>query len=247
MSFRVVGVLGPKGANMMGFDQDDILLAPWTTIKFRLGGTTMSNATAATQPSASGSAAATSSLTSVNTLSNLYPNSTTLYSTPTTSEQADTPQPCRFVNVDQILCKAASLEDIPGAIKQITDLLRERHRIRPQPNGEFIDDFNIRDMTEITRRMEEQANMMTMLLIAVALISLIVGGVGIMNIMLVSVTERTREIGLRMAVGAGPAYPAAISYGGGGAVPVGRGRGDRHGPAGFVARSPLRPLSHRRS
>jgi ABC-type antimicrobial peptide transport system permease subunit len=83
-------------------------------------------------------------------------------------------------------------------MRQINALLRERHRIRP---GE-ADDFNIRDMTEQTRALASTSTLMTNLLLSVALISLIVGGVGIMNIMLVSVTERTREIGLRMSVGA---------------------------------------------
>jgi ABC-type antimicrobial peptide transport system permease subunit len=94
---------------------------------------------------------------------------------------------------------AAKSEDrIPDAIRQITQLLHERHRIRAgQP-----DDFNIRDMTEMTKTLASTTSLMTNLLLCVALISLVVGGVGIMNIMLVSVTERTREIGLRMAVGA---------------------------------------------
>jgi len=93
---------------------------------------------------------------------------------------------------------AVSRDTVGAAIEGITALLRERHRLASEePN-----DFNIRDMAEITRAMSSTATMMTRLLLAVALISLIVGGVGIMNIMLVSVTERTREIGLRMAVGA---------------------------------------------
>jgi ABC-type antimicrobial peptide transport system permease subunit len=83
-------------------------------------------------------------------------------------------------------------------MRQITELLHERHRIR---QGE-LDDFNLRDMTEMTKAMSSTTMLMTRLLLCVALISLAVGGVGIMNIMLVSVTERTREIGLRMAVGA---------------------------------------------
>jgi ABC-type antimicrobial peptide transport system permease subunit len=77
-------------------------------------------------------------------------------------------------------------------------VLRERHRIR----NDDPDDFNIRDMAELTRTLSTTTKLMTNLLLAVAMISLVVGGVGIMNIMLVSVTERTREIGLRMAVGA---------------------------------------------
>jgi ABC-type antimicrobial peptide transport system permease subunit len=84
------------------------------------------------------------------------------------------------------------------AIRQITSLLRQRHRL---PEGR-PDDFRIRDLTEISQALASTSRVMTNLLLCVALISLVVGGVGIMNIMLVSVTERTREIGIRMAVGA---------------------------------------------
>ena len=137
----------------------------------------------------------------VNSLNQLYPNpsgQTQVYAMPSASEQADTPQPIRFTNVDQILVAAASPEAIPTTLRQITQLLHERHRIcSGQP-----DDFNIRDMTEMTKALSSTSTLMTQLLLCVALISLVVGGVGIMNIMLVSVTERTREIGLRMAVGA---------------------------------------------
>ena len=135
----------------------------------------------------------------MNTLNQIYPSTqTNLIRCPRPPRQADTPQPVRFTNVDQILAAARSTPDIPAAIQQITQILRERHRISP---GE-PDDFNVRDMTEMTKALSSTATMMTKLLLAVALISLVVGGVGIMNIMLVSVTERTREIGLRMAVGA---------------------------------------------
>jgi ABC-type antimicrobial peptide transport system permease subunit len=136
--------------------------------------------------------------TEVNSLSELYPGSSPLYPIPSANQLANTPQPVRFTNVDQILVKAASADETRLAIRQITDLLRERHRIRP---GQ-ADDFNIRDMTEMARAQVSTSEMLGMLLLVVALISLVVGGVGIMNIMLVSVTERTREIGLRMAVGA---------------------------------------------
>jgi ABC-type antimicrobial peptide transport system permease subunit len=192
VAFRVVGVLTPKGANMMGMDQDDIVIAPWTTIKYRVSGSTLANVN---QSAASGSSS------TVNTLNQLYPNSQqNLYPVPSNTQQADTPQPVRFANVDQIMSAAGSSAQIPAAIRQITTLLRERHRIRP---GES-DDFTIRDMTEMTRAMSSTTSLMTKLLLAVAMISLVVGGVGIMNIMLVSVTERTREIGLRMSVGAEP-------------------------------------------
>jgi ABC-type antimicrobial peptide transport system permease subunit len=91
-----------------------------------------------------------------------------------------------------------SPQEVPLAIRQITALLRERHRLRDgQP-----DDFRIRNLTEISETIAATGKMMTNLLLCVALISLVVGGVGIMNIMLASVKERTREIGLRMAVGA---------------------------------------------
>ena len=128
---------------MMGMDQDDIVLAPWTTIKYRVSGAQMANA----NQSAAAAANTGGTSTAINTLSNLYPGTTALYTVPSATQLANTPQPVRFTNVDQILVKAASAEEIPQAIDQITGLLRERHRIRA---GE-IDDFNIRDMTEITK------------------------------------------------------------------------------------------------
>ena len=191
--FKVIGVLRKKGANMMGMDQDDILLAPWTTIKYRV--------VASSLAAANQSATNTSSSTEVNTLSKIYPNiQQNLYPVPSATEQADVPQPVRFTTVDQILAAARSSSQIPSAIQQITMLLRERHHLRvTDPN-----DFNVRDMTEITKAMSSTTELITKVLLYVAMISLVVGGIGIMNIMLVSVTERTREIGLRMAVGAEP-------------------------------------------
>jgi ABC-type antimicrobial peptide transport system permease subunit len=194
VSFKVVGVLSRRGANMMGLDQDDILLAPWTAIKYRVAGLSASTA------NQSSAALNTDPSQKVNTLTQLYPgaSSTPLYPVPSATQAADTPSPVRFANVDQILVRAASTKDIPTAIRQVTELLHERHRIKPgQP-----DDFNIRDMTEMTKALGSTSQTMTRSLLFVALVSLLVGGVGIMNIMLVSVTERTREIGLRMAVGA---------------------------------------------
>jgi ABC-type antimicrobial peptide transport system permease subunit len=192
VAFTVIGVLERKGANMMGTDQDDVILAPWTTIKYRVTGASLANpnqSSTTTDPNA------------VNTLNQLYPvTQQSLYPVPSSAEQADTPQPVRFANVDQIIAAARSAPQIPAAIQQITTILRERHHLRPGAD----DDFNIRDMTEITKAMTSTTELMTTLLLCVAMISLVVGGVGIMNIMLVSVTERTREIGLRMAVGAEP-------------------------------------------
>ena len=193
VSFRVVGVLRGKGANMMGMDQDDILLAPWTTIKYRVVGSTLANVNQSSAASGSGTGSV------VNSLNNLYPSTQlNLYPLPSASQAANTPLPVRFTNVGHILVSAQSANELPLAMRQITALLRERHRLDP---GE-ADDFNIRDMTEQTRALASTSVLMTNLLLSVALISLIVGGVGIMNIMLVSVTERTREIGLRMSVGA---------------------------------------------
>lgn len=99
-----------------------------------------------------------------------------------------------------IYAKAVSLEAIPQATEQIKSLLRQRHRIAQGQE----DDFTVMDLTQMLKTAEESAKTMSILLGAIASVSLIVGGIGIMNIMLVSVTERTREIGIRMAVGAKP-------------------------------------------
>ncbi|MDZ4340619.1 MAG: FtsX-like permease family protein, partial [candidate division NC10 bacterium] len=89
-------------------------------------------------------------------------------------------------------------EVIPEAVEQMTVLLRQRHRLQPWQE----DDFTVRNLSEVFAAQEESARTMSLLLGAIASVSLLVGGIGIMNIMLVSVTERTREIGIRMAVGA---------------------------------------------
>src|SRR6266540_2966715 len=108
---------------------------PWTTIKYRVSGSSLANVNQ--------SAASAQNATVVNSLNQIYPNSQRdLYPVPSTTEQADTPQPVRFANVDQILAAARTSSQIPNAIQDITALLRERHHIRP---GES-DDFSIRDM-----------------------------------------------------------------------------------------------------
>ncbi|MBI2294714.1 MAG: ABC transporter permease [Betaproteobacteria bacterium] len=101
-------------------------------------------------------------------------------------------------SVGSVSIKVRDGEDMKEAEEQIRSLLRQRHRL--QPGAE--DDFNLRNLSEVLQAREESSRVMTLLLAAVASVSLLVGGIGIMNIMLVSVTERTREIGLRMAVGA---------------------------------------------
>jgi putative ABC transport system permease protein len=141
--FRIVGVLEKKGANMMGEDQDDVILLPYTTVEQRI------------------------------------------YRT-------------KFNNVAAALVSAKSQKGVPQAIEEIRQLLLERHRIAPGNPA----DFTVENMAEIMASMQKVMGVLTLFLMMVAAISLVVGGVGIMNIMLVSVTERTREIGIRMAVGA---------------------------------------------
>ncbi len=100
--------------------------------------------------------------------------------------------------VRSIMVKAVSTNQLSAAENQIKDLLRQRHRIGPNQE----DDFTVRNLTQMMQMAEQASNVMSLLLAAIAGVSLLVGGIGIMNIMLVSVTERTREIGIRMAVGA---------------------------------------------
>jgi macrolide transport system ATP-binding/permease protein len=191
VSLRVVGVLGRKGATMMGDDQDDIVLAPWSTIKYRISGARTAGAKAAVISSSS-------NLEKLNSLQNPYPGTVAPYPVQSAVQKANTPQHVRFETVDVIIVKGVSSSRTKEALNEITALLHERHRIRDDQE----DDFTVRDMADIIAAMTSMSNMMAGLLLILAMISLAVGGVGIMNIMLVSVTERTREIGLRMAVGA---------------------------------------------
>jgi ABC-type antimicrobial peptide transport system permease subunit len=191
VTMKVVGVLEAKGANMMGRDQDDYVLVPWTTVKYRLSGS---------RDSLTANVASVT-ISQSNTPSQVFPSQAVqLYPQPTTGQMADFPMMTRFTDLDDIWVSAASTQEVPAAIRQITSLLRERHRLQE----ETPDDFRVRDLAEISEALAATGRMMTNLLLGVAMISLLVGGVGIMNIMLVSVTERTREIGLRMAVGARP-------------------------------------------
>lgn len=185
--FRVIGVLPRKGANMMGMDQDDTVIIPWKTLRNRLsrsggGATTSSNSSEASSAT-----------------DDIYPTkSTSTYPARDSVQAANYPLPVRFNNVNQITVSAKTPEQVPDAIAQITQVLRRRHRIPEDGESDFI----VRDMSEMLKTMTATSGLMTSLLLIVALLSLVVGGVGIMNIMLVSVTERTKEIGLRMSVGA---------------------------------------------
>ena len=183
--FTVCGLLKPKGANLMGEDQNNMVIVPWTTMRNRLA---RAGGTAST---ASGSAA--------HARGDRYAaSSVELYPSRDATQTANYLMPIRFDNVDSIQCKAASADAVDAAMEEIAALLRARHRVREGAE----DDFELRNMSEMLEALTSTSALMTSLLLIVAMISLVVGGVGIMNIMLVSVTERTREIGLRMAVGA---------------------------------------------
>ena len=140
------------------------------------------------------STSSTSSSTSATSTSALYVGSLSLYPSSSSSSRP----PVRFANVDSLIIAAPSQKEVAEAVEEVTETLRETHRLAPEDD----DDFRIRTMAEFSEIFTSQTETMTNLLICVALVSLLVGGIGIMNIMLVSVTERTREIGLRMAVGA---------------------------------------------
>src|SRR5205085_7425403 len=122
------GVLGRKGANMMGMDQDDVVVAPWTTIKARVSASTLTNVN---QSATTGAGATVAAATSVNSITQLYPGSRTgLYPTVDPLRSADNPQQTRFANIDNIQVKVHTAEDMPLAIQQITALLHERHHIK---------------------------------------------------------------------------------------------------------------------
>jgi len=186
VAFQVIGVLKKKGANMMGMDEDDVVIAPWSTLRMRITGLRMSGPTNTTSTisSSPGERFAVSGI-------ELYP------------EQSSAIQEnylfySRFTQLDQIVLSVPSPEQSTAAIAEVTALLRQRHRLADEDENDFI----IRNSADFMAMLNSTSGLMTNLLLGVALISLVVGGVGIMNIMLVSVTERTREIGLRMAVGA---------------------------------------------
>ena len=185
-TFKVIGVLKSKGANMMGWDEDDVVITPWTTLRMRVTGRSTGSATNTTSTAATSPGA-------------LYPGSgLALYPEQASNMTSDTLFYNKFTKLNQIYFSAVKTEEMETAIDEVTHLLRERHRLADDQDN----DFRVHSSGEFMKMLGSTSTVMTNLLLGVALISLIVGGVGIMNIMLVSVTERTREIGLRMAVGA---------------------------------------------
>ena len=189
--FTVIGVLEAKGADGMGNDQDDCIMLPWTSIRTRLMGASGSAVIS------KGGAANSASVSSTDTFST---SSVNFYPGCDLQPYANAPHPLRTRTVDSIAVQVIDGKSPEAAMDAMTPVLRRQHELEPG----VLDDFNMRDRSQFVKMMTETTSTISSLLIAVAMISLVVGGVGIMNIMMVSVTERTREIGLRMAVGARP-------------------------------------------
>jgi macrolide transport system ATP-binding/permease protein len=189
---RVVGVLAAKGQSSYGQDQDDVVLTPFYTAERKVLGSSQVSA----------SVAATTGNGSTNPVLNPYagvPTTNSVYASDTALIDPLTGNvPVKSGVVNGIYVKATEADLVATVQDQIQDLLHRRHRIQPNED----DDFSVRSLNEIAEASANASQVMTLLLAAVASISLLVGGIGIMNIMLVSVTERTREIGIRMAIGA---------------------------------------------
>lgn len=189
--FTVIGVLETKGADGMGNDQDDCLILPWTSIRTRLMGASGSAVIA--KGGAANSVKASSTDTFPTSSVSFYPGCDL-------QPYTNAPHPLRTRTVDSIAVQVHDGKDPNKAMDAMTPVLRRQHGLEPG----VLDDFNLRDRSQFVKMMTDTTSTISSLLISVAMISLVVGGVGIMNIMMVSVTERTREIGLRMAVGARP-------------------------------------------
>ena len=190
--FTVIGVLDTKGADGMGNDQDDCLILPWTSIRTRLTG--------GGGAAVIGKGGAANSTTSVSSTSTFSTSAVNFYPGADLQPYTNAPHPLRTRTVDSLLVQVKEGVEPNTAMDAMTPVLRRQHQLEPG----VLDDFEMRDRSQFVKMMNETTSTISSLLVAVAMISLVVGGVGIMNIMMVSVTERTREIGLRMAVGARP-------------------------------------------
>ena len=184
---RVIGVLSVKGQSNYGQDQDDVVIMPFNTAERKVLGV----AAASAAPAALATANASNPYASVPTTNSIYSSSNE-----STSPFGGAPKITGVVNM--IYIKAKSSDSVDTTMAQVTRTLHDRHRIQAKRDN----DFTVRSLSEVAQASASATQVMTMLLAAVASISLLVGGIGIMNIMLVSVTERTREIGIRMAIGA---------------------------------------------
>ena len=186
---RVIGVLTVKGQSTFGQDQDDVVLIPFATAERKVLG--VAAATPAATPT-------TTTATPANP-STLYSSvGVSVYGADSVLVSPFGAPPKISGVVNMIFTQAASADQLGVAQSEIEAVLRRQHHIPP---GQ-VDDFTVRNLSDVAQASESATRVMTLLLAAVASISLLVGGIGIMNIMLVSVTERTREIGIRMAIGA---------------------------------------------
>ena len=182
-SMRVVGLLAAKGQSGFGQDQDDVVIIPFTTGQRKVLGVA-----APSQGQITATTTIANATMAVTTSAAAFPAPPNPYNIP--------PRMTGYVN--SIFVQAAGKEQVATALQQVTTTLSRRHHIRQGDNA----DFAVRNLSQVAETAETSSRIMALLLAVVASISLLVGGIGIMNILLVSVTERTREIGLRMAIGA---------------------------------------------